>query len=218
MARKKEPQRVDLNRERIVKVAKELFLQNGVENTKIADVAKQAGMSKSTLYVYFERKEEILDCISLEAMRYLLEQLKNNIPNTAEKQGSTFHEQYLGVCHTLLEFKNSYPLNFELIIREIKVDDESIKNNPVLQEIYQYGEAINQYIMHVFRNFWKEESVDQMIALIFTQWGSIYGLILLADQKEQYIMKSMHMTKEAFLEQGFEHLYQAANVWKGDLA
>ena len=118
MPRKKEPERIDINRERIIKVAKELFLKSGVENTKIDDVAKQAGMSKSTLYVYFKSKEEIVDYISLEAMKYLLEQFQKNVPYTNAESGITLHEQYMAICHVLTAFKRNYPLNFQLLIQE----------------------------------------------------------------------------------------------------
>lgn len=211
MPRKKEPERIDINKERIAAVAKELFFKNGMENTKMDDVAKQAGMSKSTLYVYFKSKEEIRDYISLEAMRYLLEQFQQKVPDARGNKSVTLHEQYMAICHVMVEFKQSYPLNFQLIIEEIKVDEESLAGKPILQEIYEVGEQINQYVVGILMNtseFMKEKDMSGMIAKIFAQWGSIYGLIVLADNKEQYIAKSMHMTKEAFLEQGFEQLYQ----------
>lgn len=211
MPRKKEPQRIDINRDRVAKVAKELFLKNGIENTKIDDVAKMAGMSKSTLYVYFKSKEEIQDYISLEAMRYLFMQLQNNVPYQDEKQKITFYQLYMAMCHVMVEFKRKYPLNFQMIIQEIKVDDESLTDNLVLNEIYETGEQINQYIAKILMNNFENENTEKMIAKIFAQWGSIYGLIVLADNKEQYIAKSMQMTKDEFLEQGFKQLYKAMN-------
>lgn len=44
---------------------------------------------------------------------------------------------------------------------------------------------------------------------VFALWGSIYGLIVLADNKEQYIEHDMKCSKEEFLQQGFERLYQS---------
>ena len=42
---------------------------------------------------------------------------------------------------------------------------------------------------------------------LFAQWGSIYGLIILAYNKEEYIMQQMHMTRKEFLNRGFEDLF-----------
>ena len=78
MARKKEPELVETNRNRIIKAAKDLFEANGIEKVKIDDVAKIADMSKSTLYVYFKSKEEIVNYISLEAMIYFYKELEKS--------------------------------------------------------------------------------------------------------------------------------------------
>jgi len=48
------------NRERISRVAHDLFAQNGYGNTTIADVAKAAGVSAETIYKSFGTKAELL--------------------------------------------------------------------------------------------------------------------------------------------------------------
>lgn len=45
---------------RLADAALELFLEEGYANTKIADIAKRAGVGKGTVYEYFESKESIL--------------------------------------------------------------------------------------------------------------------------------------------------------------
>ncbi|GHT24599.1 TetR family transcriptional regulator [Bacteroidia bacterium] len=47
-------------KERILEAAKELLQQVGVKNTTMDDIARQAGMSKRTIYENFKDKEEIL--------------------------------------------------------------------------------------------------------------------------------------------------------------
>lgn len=213
MARKKEPERTPVNQKRIVEVAKELFMEKGIESTKMDEVAKQAGMSKSTLYVYFKSKEEIVDYISLEAMKYLLELLKTSISRNEGEKEVTFHDQYMAICHAMVTYKKEYPMNFQAIVEEIRVDDESLKEKPILREIFETGEEINQFIIGVLlqgqsQTDSNQSSMEGFIAKIFAQWGSIYGLIVLADNKKAYIQKCMHLTKEEFLEQGFEQLYR----------
>ncbi len=46
-------------RERIVGAAITVFAQKGVANTKMIDIAKEAGIGKGTLYEYFRNKEDI---------------------------------------------------------------------------------------------------------------------------------------------------------------
>ena len=56
--RKKEPKSV--HRENIAAAASALFMEKGTTATSMNDIAKAAGYSKATLYVYFEDKEEII--------------------------------------------------------------------------------------------------------------------------------------------------------------
>lgn len=65
--RKKEPRSV--HRETIASAASVLFMERGITATSMDDIAKAAGYSKATLYVYFENKEEIVGFLVLGSMK-----------------------------------------------------------------------------------------------------------------------------------------------------
>ena len=67
--RKKEPKSV--HREKIATAASALFMEKGIAATSMDDIAKAAGYSKATLYVYFENKEEIVGILVLNSMKKL---------------------------------------------------------------------------------------------------------------------------------------------------
>ena len=46
----------------IIKVATELIGKKGVEKTSLADIAREAGISKGTLYYYYPTKNDIRTC------------------------------------------------------------------------------------------------------------------------------------------------------------
>jgi AcrR family transcriptional regulator len=50
---------VDEQRANILDAAEKLFLQNGLENTKMVDIAAQTGITKVTLYRYFPNRDVI---------------------------------------------------------------------------------------------------------------------------------------------------------------
>lgn len=208
IARKKEANLTEINRKRIVEEAKKLFWKRGIENTKISEVAKAAGMCKSTLYVYFKSKEDIKNYISFEAMQYFYNELKDKIA----LQSMNLHDRYMTMCYILVDFKDKYPLSFQLIVKEICVDDTSLSEDSILREIYEMGEKINSLIY----NYLKEDiEVDvklkedkELFNTVFLQWGSIYGLLVLADNKESYIKKTIGISKSEFLRIGFEKLFK----------
>ena len=58
-------------REAILRAAIAVFAHNGYFNSKVADIASEAGVADGTVYLYFKSKEEILHSIfdrSVEAV------------------------------------------------------------------------------------------------------------------------------------------------------
>ncbi len=60
----------------IVEAALELFVERGFSATKIDDVARHAGVSKGTLYLYFESKEALLSAAVREVLLPELERVE----------------------------------------------------------------------------------------------------------------------------------------------
>src|ERR1700690_1398316 len=50
-------------RRQIVEGARTVFLAHGFDAASMGEIAKAAGVSKGTLYVYFKDKEELFKCI-----------------------------------------------------------------------------------------------------------------------------------------------------------
>ena len=54
--------------EEITAAALDLFVERGFANTRLDDVASRAGISKGTLYLYFENKEELFKAVVREGL------------------------------------------------------------------------------------------------------------------------------------------------------
>ena len=59
----------------IVDAALEVFAEKGFVSAKLDDIARRAGISKPTLYLYFDTKEEIFRAVARAAVASLLEAL-----------------------------------------------------------------------------------------------------------------------------------------------
>jgi AcrR family transcriptional regulator len=53
-------------RRQIIEGAREVFLSQGFDAASMADIARKAGVSKGTLYVYFKSKEDLFEAIAEE--------------------------------------------------------------------------------------------------------------------------------------------------------
>ena len=69
------PQEETAKCRQIIDGARAVFLAQGFDAASMGDIARQAGVSKGTLYVYFESKEELFAVVAREACNAQAEKL-----------------------------------------------------------------------------------------------------------------------------------------------
>jgi len=93
-------------REAIMRAATKVFARSGYFNSKVADVAREAGVADGTVYLYFKSKEEILRSIfernTSEAVRAGREELaKIEDPREKLRRIARHHLERLGADRDL---------------------------------------------------------------------------------------------------------------------
>src|SRR5512132_158153 len=88
-------------REAILRAAISVFAHNGYFNSKVADIAREAGVADGTVYLYFKSKEDILHSIfdrsvedALDAARKQIEPVTD--PRERLRQIALLHLERLG--------------------------------------------------------------------------------------------------------------------------
>ncbi len=203
--RKKEPRSV--HRENIASAASVLFMEKGIAETSMDDIAKAAGYSKATLYVYFENKEEIVGILVLGSMK----KLYDYIASALAQQEST-KSRYELICRGLVRYQEEFPFYFDMALSKINIDFENRDYLPEEKETYRVGEEINEklrdFLTAGMENGELRDDLEIMPA-IFNFWGMFSGMIQLAANKEAYIEKAMGLSKGQFLDYGFSMLYRS---------
>ncbi|MCH5297300.1 MAG: TetR/AcrR family transcriptional regulator [Ruminococcus sp.] len=203
--RKKEPKSV--HRENISSAASKLFMKKGISATSMDDIAKASGYSKATLYVYFKNKEEIVGILVLESMQKLYDYISSAI----EQKKST-KERYDLICLGLVQYQEEFPFYFKIVLEQINIDFDNNDYLPEEKETYFVGEKINERLKEFIISGIEKGDLRGDIKIlpeIFNFWGMLSGIIQLASSKEEYIKASMGMTKNQFLEYGFQMLYRS---------
>ena len=188
-------------------MAQELFLQKGMENTTMSEIAREAGYSKATLYVYFKNKEELIGFLVLESMQKLYESIAE-----AVKQGEDIRESYQKICEGLVTYQEEFPLYFQLIQQTIQVDFTSDRFLLEEKETFLIGEKINTVLSDFIKKGIRQGVFPEQIEIlptIFTFWGMLLGVIQIAANKEAYIRQRMGKTKQEFLDGAFAQMYQS---------
>ncbi len=71
--------RKDARPQELLAAALDLFVERGFASTRLEDVAKRAGVSKGTLYLYFANKEELFKAVVRETIVPTLGEAEQNI-------------------------------------------------------------------------------------------------------------------------------------------
>lgn len=206
--RKKEPE--SAHRDNIAAAAEQLFAQKGIQGATMDDIAKKAGYSKATLYVYFASKEEIVGFLALKSIKLLQDCL-----SSAVFEPGTAREKYGRICWALVRYQEQYPLYYTLVLGEINVDFENETYLPVEKEIFDVGEQINRTLATFIREetgIGKNQSGLHIIQTVFWFWATLSGLIQLAAAKQTYLKRYIGIAKEQFLADGFNKLYQVIST------
>jgi TetR/AcrR family fatty acid metabolism transcriptional regulator len=97
---------VNDKREAILRAATQVFARNGYFNSKVADIAKAAGVADGTVYLYFKSKEEILHSIFDVAMEEAISEGRRELeaiddPREKLKRIARLHLERLGADRDL---------------------------------------------------------------------------------------------------------------------
>ena len=197
---------VEFNRKCILEAAKELFGENGVLRTTVDEIARVADCSKATIYVYFKNKDDIYYHVVLEYMIALREELERCSAGAVD-----YEEAFFALCDALTRFERDYPMYFECILGNISVVPEEMEKLPVLKDIFDVGEEMNDivcaFLDRAKRDGVVDEKVDSLQATL-VMWSGICGWISLCGNKQTYLEKRLEMKQDMCLKNGFEMIWR----------
>ncbi len=124
----------------IIKAARKLFANKGFE-VSLDEVAKEVGLGKSTLYLYFKNKESLYFAVVLCGIRIWADMVKNEV-----KKGNRGLEKLKLYQNVNKEFSNKYPDYFKLLYSPTsikkKFDMDKMSNSEEFQEVRELFKEI----------------------------------------------------------------------------
>jgi len=128
-------------RNKIIKVSRRLFLEQGYENTTVRQVQKKARLSTGSLYHFFKNKEEIL----LFALKDALLEISSLTDSMAVKYNEPMLRYALGIALGISEIFNYKPLfNFYSAIYK----NESAENFMISLKVTRMKALLNDLNLH----------------------------------------------------------------------
>ena len=107
-----------LKKEEILRAALKLFLDKGIRETKLEEIAESVYLTKPTIYYYFKSKEDIVDALIEKGWNQLLDVAKRNfdLDNPRDSLFRIIEEQ-------MELYKNKYELLKFLFISSNQVSE-----------------------------------------------------------------------------------------------
>jgi AcrR family transcriptional regulator len=147
----------------IITAAVRLFSQKGFAATRLDEVAKNAGLSKATLYLYFNSKEHLFEAVIKEFVSPKIDKIEA-ISDTFDGANSKILYQFFEVLRTFLSGHQAALL--KIVVTEAN-------NFPILFELWSNLSLLrmNKLLTHVIergieQGEFKKVNVQSQIALV----------------------------------------------------
>ncbi len=113
------------NREKIIQAAAKLIIEKGVANTSLADISREVGISKGTLYYYYSTKGDLIFDLSIRHMEHITRTIVNWIEGHGRERGADAVLQM--VVETVLKSETRGYIHFYLIQEALSGNHESLR-------------------------------------------------------------------------------------------
>ncbi|MCO6512666.1 MAG: TetR/AcrR family transcriptional regulator [Aridibacter famidurans] len=109
-------------KEAICRAAIDVIQRDGFEDTSIAKIGKEAGVSPATIYVYFENKEDLLNEIYLKVKRAMSSAMMQDLD-----EGGEIEEEFRKVWFNFYGYAVENPVDFAF--------GEQFANSPLVNRL-----------------------------------------------------------------------------------
>ena len=123
----------------LLDAATKVFAERGYHESRVGDIASEAGVAYGLLYHYFSSKEEVLHTIFRETWGLMVETI-----NGIEEAGGTSRDQVRRVATLVLGAWNANPDLIRLLVREVA---RGSRLEQEIQEIRLAFDALERMIL-----------------------------------------------------------------------
>lgn len=139
-----------VKREQIIDAARKLFHQFGFKKVSMDEIAKEAGVTKKTIYMYFASKEELL--------KYFIQEEITNMEKIVEKveaKHQDFFETVNEAIYEILQYRKHQDF-LNIIAREA----EWLKNPIIIDSLSLIDGKIQNYIRNKLQKAKEKGYID----------------------------------------------------------
>ena len=177
--REKEQRRKD-----IIDAAEKIFFKKGLNNSTMDEVAKEAELSKGTLYLYFKSKEEIHYAIKIRAFNILNKMFRESI---SEKKNG--FENCMEIGKAYVDFVNKHSNYYKAIIHFESNDCRVCQFRDKFENLFKEENPLIFFVQIINQGI-KDNTIRDDIpanALAQTLWAQMTGVLQFIATKQKIL-------------------------------
>jgi AcrR family transcriptional regulator len=166
-------------RNRLEDAGCKLFMEKGIANTTVDEIAKSADVAKGTFYLYFKDKNDLLSCIVLKQSIAILEQA---IEVARKKNIGDFVDQIISITDYIIEY---FKQNTELLtIIEKHLSWSVVNEKMALEEYSSFKTLIDNWINHPYMSSYTRAQSYHIIFMMIELVGSMCYSSIIKNQPD----------------------------------
>lgn len=166
----KQAERSEETKKQIVESAGRLFSEKGYDSVTIRAIAKDAGCSHTTIYLYFKDKEELLHQLSMPPLQELHQQFQYLASVSTLSSEDKLKRISLEYIHFCLHNRNMFDIFFNTKSTRVDEEDPELEINKLRIKIFEIKKEI-------IRECFSISNDDQLLAFSRIYYFNLNGIL-----------------------------------------
>lgn len=184
-----------------IDAAERLFMQKGFEKTSIDDVAKEAGLTKRTLYQYFNSKEDLFYAVALIGAKQL-----TSVYEEAFTHGENTLEKIRLANKAYYQFYVDY-LDMFRILNYQPANRQNCASSPHFQEMGVWNAVRMKHYMNLVTEGKSDGSINPGLdtrKAVFFAFFSAFSLLFTVSSTGKEVWDMLELDEDEFLRFSFD--------------
>ena len=190
-------------RQDIIDAAEVVFAKKGVEKATMADVAKEARLSRGLIYFYFKDKDALYLAIMLRATQVLYDAFVKAI--TGRETGLD-KVRAMGKAYVTFHYRTPNYFDAMADFESRTIDPEAILEGE--RECLLEGRKVLELMESVIKEGMEDGSIrndlDSPMETAICLWGFTHGIIQITAKKEEMLGYQFGLHMDTLVEQAFD--------------
>lgn len=195
----------EVNYDAVIEAFEKLVFENDNDITQVTmnAVATEAGLTKRTVYKYFESKDELHYEVMIRGYQAMHNHIESFLKDSSTKSNLRL------VSEAFYDYSKKYPNYYYLIMNYKTKKEDFINPSPRIQKCYHLGQMTMQYLIDAVEDGVKKgifRSDLNIVEATILVWSFATGLLNNMSQKLDYVHQYYNIDRDEFMMKGINEI------------